>query len=68
MARLAVFPVVFGGALLVFVTAFYNRRKLFPEVDEIHRKKALESHVQAIEFKARVAEGVRRERQSKSSN
>lgn len=68
MVRLTAFPVLFGASLLVFAIGFYNRRKLFPEVEEIHRQKALESHYQAIEFKSKVAEGVRKEREKKLSN
>ena len=68
MVRLSVFPVAFGCALLALAIGFVNRRKLFPEVEEIHRKRALESHHQAVEFKARVAEGVKRERGKRASD
>lgn len=68
MVRLAVFPLVFGGALVLLTVGFYNRRKLFPEVEEIQRRKARESHSQAQEFRASVAEGLRKEREKKSSN
>ena len=53
---------------MVFAIGFYNRRKLFPEVEEIQRQKAITSHYNAIEFKSKVAEGVRKEREKKSSN
>ena len=68
MVRLTAFPVLFGASLVVFAVGFYNRRRLFPEVEEIQRKKAIESHYQAIEFQSKVAEGVRREREKKASN
>lgn len=68
MVRLTAFPVLFGASLVAFAVAFYNRRKLFPEVEEIQRQKARESHYQAIEFKSKVAEGVRKEREKKASN
>ena len=68
VVRLTAFPVLFGASLLAFAVGFYNRRKLFPEVEEIQRQKAIESHYQAIEFKSKVAEGVRKERERKASN
>ena len=68
MIRLTAFPVLFGATLLAFAVGFYNRRKFFPEVEEIQRKKAIEAHYQAIEFKSKVAEGVRKERERKTSN
>ena len=67
MVRLTAFPVVFGVSLVIFAIGFFNRRKLFPEVEEIQRQKAVESHYQAIEFKSKVAEGVRKEREKKAS-
>lgn len=68
MVRLAAFPVIFGASLLVFVVGFYNRRKLFPEIEEIHQKKAIESHYQAIAFKSNLAEAVRKEQERKTTS
>ena len=47
MVRMAVFPVVFGASLVILAAGFYNRRKLFPEVETINQRKARESHYQA---------------------
>lgn len=63
--RVTAFPIVFCGALVVFTVGFCNRRKLFPEVDEINRRKAEESRVQAVAFKSQVAAGVKREREQR---
>lgn len=63
---MSVFPVLFGTTLVGFAVAFINRRKLFPEIEEIHREKAILSHFQAIDFKTKVAEGVKEERERKS--
>ena len=65
MVRLAVFPVVFGASFLGLAVAFYNRKKLFPEVEEAKWQKAWESHYQAVEFRAKVAEGVKREKEKR---
>ncbi len=62
MVRLAVFPVVFGASFVALTIAFYNFKKFYPELEETKRQKAWESHYQALEFKAKVAEGVQRER------
>ena len=67
MVRLTAFPVVFGVSLVAFAIGFYNRRKFFQEVEDIQQRKAVESHYQAIEFKSKVAEGVKKERQKKTS-
>ena len=67
MVRLSVFPILFGASLVGFAVGFINRRKLFPEIEEIHREKAILSHYQAIDFKTKVAEGVKKERQRKAS-
>ena len=42
MVRMAVFPVVFGASLVILAAGFYNRRKLFPEVETINQRKARE--------------------------
>ena len=63
--RVTAFPIVFSGALVVFTVGFCNRRKLFPEVDEINRRKAEEGRVQAVAFKSQVAAGVKREREQR---
>lgn len=63
MVRLAVFPVVFGASFVVLAVAFFNRMKFFPGLEEKKRKKAWESHYQALEFKAKVAEGIRKKRE-----
>ena len=65
MVRMAVFPVVFGASLVILVAGFYNRRKLFPEVETINQRKARESHYQAVEFRTKVAEGVKLKRADK---
>lgn len=65
MVRMAVFPVVFGASLVILAAGFYNRRKLFPEVETINQKKARESHYQAVEFRTKVAEGVKLRRADK---
>ncbi len=62
MVRLAVFPVVFGVSFVALAVAFFNRMRFFPGLEETKYKKAWESHYQALEFKAKVAEGVQRER------
>ena len=56
------FPLLFGATLIVIIVGFYNRRKLFPEVEEIKRKKATQRRQEAIEFKQKVADGVRERR------
>ena len=61
--RVAAFPVVFGISLAGLSVAYYHRKKLFPEVWERKREQYLESHVQATQFKALVAEGVEKERE-----
>ena len=66
MVRATVFPVIFGASLVALSIAFYNRRKFFPEVEEIHQRKSVESHVQAQEFKVKVAEGVKKKREEKA--
>lgn len=65
MVRMAVFPVVFGASLVILAASFYNRRKLFPEVETINQRKARESHYQAVEFRTKVAEGVKLRRADK---
>lgn len=67
MVRFSTFPLVFGGCLIAFAWGFYNRRKLFPEVEVIKRQKAIDSHQQAREFKEKVAEGIKREREKKQA-
>lgn len=66
MVRLAPFPLTFGGCLIFFVWGFVNRRRWFPEVEEIHRKRAIETKQQAEEFKEKLAEGLKREREKKA--
>ena len=65
MVRLSSSPLVFGGFLLCFAIGFYNRRKFFPEVEEIHHQRAIETQIQAVEFQQKVAEGVERIREKK---
>ncbi len=65
MVRLSVFPLLFGASLLAFGLGFINRKKFFPEIEQIHKERAIQSHYQAIDFQTKVAEGVRRERQQK---
>lgn len=69
MVRLAPlqFPLVFGGCLIVFAWGFHNRRKLFPEVEEIHRQRAIETHQQAVEFQQKFAEGIKKEKERKAA-
>jgi len=66
MVRITAFPVIFGASLVALTVGFYNRRKFFPEVEEIHERKARESHFQAQEFKVKVAEGVKKKREEKA--
>ena len=61
--RASAFPVVFGVSLVALSVAYYHRKKLFPDVWERKREQFLESHVQATQFKALVAEGVEKERE-----
>ena len=70
MVRLSMYryPLLFGGFVAAFAVGFINRHKLFPEVEEIHREKAVLSHFQAIEFKNKVAEGVRKEREERKTS
>lgn len=68
MVRRTAFPVIFGASLLVFVLGFYNRRKLFPEIEKIHQKQAEESHYQAIAFKHQVAEALKKEQERKAAS
>lgn len=65
MVRLSVFPLLFGASLLAFGVGFVNRKKFFPEIEQIHQERAIQSHYQAIDFQNKVAEGVRQERQQK---
>lgn len=65
MVRWAAFPVIFSAVLVLAAATFYNRRTLLPGSDESRLQKVIESHQQAVEFKARVAEGVKREREKK---
>lgn len=60
--RVAVFPVVFCVSLVSLSIAYFNRKKLFPEVWVLKRQQAIESHEQALRFKSLVAEGVEKER------
>ena len=50
---------------MILAASFYNRRKLFPEVETINQRKARESHYQAVEFRTKVAEGVKLRRADK---
>ena len=61
------FPLVFGGTLAVLVVGFHYRRRLFPEVEEIHRRRAAETEQQAAEFKQKLAEGIKRERERRAA-
>ena len=67
MVRLTPFPLLFGGCLIVFAWGFYNRRNFFPEVEDINRQKAIERYQEAIDFKKKVAEGVKKERERKAA-
>lgn len=69
MVRLAPFqfPLVFGGCLLALAVGFHYRRKLFPEVEQIHRKRAIETQEQAVEFQQKLAEGIKKERERKAA-
>lgn len=67
MVRLTPFPLAFGGCLIFFVWGFVNRRKWFPEVEDIHRQRAIEKKQEAEEFKTKLAEGVKRERAKKAA-
>ena len=65
--RVAVFPVVFGVSVMVLGVAYYNRKSLFSEVFEGRKEKYLESRQQAFQFKALVAEGVKKQREKERS-
>ena len=65
MIRLSAFPILFGGFLVAFTVGFYNRRKLFPEVDEINHQKTLESRAQAVELRSQVAAKIELNRTQK---
>ena len=65
MVRFAAFPLAFGTCLLCFAVGFYNRRRFFPDVEEIHHQRAIETQIQAVEFQQKVAEGVQRIREKK---
>ena len=67
MVRLAPFPLAFGGCLIFFAWGFVNRRKWFPEVEDVHRRRAIEKNQQAEEFKAKLAEGIKKERAKKAA-
>ncbi len=67
MVRLTPFPLVFGSCLVVFAWGFVYRRKLFPEVEEIKRQRAVEKQRQAVEFRQKFAEGIKRERDKKAA-
>lgn len=62
--RVPVFPIFFGLSLFSLSVAYYNRKKFFSDVWGRKREQYLESHWQAEQFKAVVAEGVERERKS----
>lgn len=68
--RLAVSPVVFAASLVVLSIAFYNRKKFYSDVWEKQRLDAIESRVQAAEFKEKLREaqlkGVKTERVKRS--
>ena len=66
--RFHIFPVAFGLSLAVLCVAYYHRKSFFPEVWEKHHQQALESHKQAIQFKASVAEGIKKEREQKQKD
>lgn len=65
MVRYSTFPLAFGGILLCFAVGFYNRRKFFPDVEEIHHQRAIETQIQALQFQQKVAEGVEKIREKK---
>ncbi|KAL5459862.1 hypothetical protein EMCRGX_G033247 [Ephydatia muelleri] len=58
MVRWATFPIIFSAVLIAAAATFYNRRSLLPGTEESRIEKAIESHRQAVDFKARVAEGI----------
>lgn len=65
MVRWTAFPIIFSAVLIAATATFYNRRSLLPGTEESRIQKTVESHQQAADFKARVAEGVKREREKK---
>ena len=67
MVRATPFPFVFGGCLVFFVVGFYNRRRLFPEVEEIREQRAAEKAQQAAEFKEKFAAGLKKERERRAA-
>lgn len=67
MVRVSTFPLLFGGCLVGFALGFYNRRKLFPEVEEINRQKAIKNYQEAVQFREKVAVGVQKERERKAA-
>lgn len=66
MVRLTVFPLAFGGCLICFSWGFVNRKRLFPEVEEIHRLRAIEKQQEVVEFREKFAEGLKKEREKKA--
>ena len=63
MLRRSVFPVVFGGCLIVFGWGFYNRKSWLCEV-EATRQREQESYQKAQEFKTKLKEGLEKRREN----
>ena len=68
--RLAVSPIVFATSFVVLSVAFYNRKKFYPDVWEKQLSDAIESRVQAAEFREKLLEarlkGIKTERVKRS--
>jgi hypothetical protein len=67
MVRLTPFPFVFGGCVVVFILGFANRKRLFPEIEEIHRQRDIETRQQAAEFRVKLDEAIKKERERKAA-
>jgi len=65
MVGRSVFPIVFGGCLLVFGVSFYYRKTFVCESEEVIRRKQEESLKAAEEHSRKVAEGLERIRKEK---
>lgn len=67
MVRMTVFPLVFGGCLMVFGWAFYYRRNLICDVEEAKLQRQAESFQKSQELKEKVEEGLKKIRESRKA-
>ena len=68
--RVSVSPIVFAASLVVLSVAFYNRKRFYSDVWEKQRSDAIQSRVQAAEFREKLLEagqkGIKAERVKRS--